>query len=103
VKDVCHDFVQHSGQPLLHLLDSSCSVCCCPVADTLSLAVVCTSAIGSLLSMGLISASSTCASFPDLLLVSCSCDSVLLLSVSHADVDVDNFKRCCTSYTFDGV
>ncbi|GJT09801.1 hypothetical protein Tco_0856843 [Tanacetum coccineum] len=26
---------------------------------------------------------------------------MLQYSVSHADDDVDNFKRCCTSYTFD--
>ncbi|GJU13557.1 hypothetical protein Tco_1135953 [Tanacetum coccineum] len=48
--------------PLLVVLNSD---------DTLSSEVVCTSAIGSSLSMGLISAS-----FPDLLFVSCSCDSV---------------------------
>ncbi|GKC00849.1 hypothetical protein Tco_0986985 [Tanacetum coccineum] len=55
------------------------SVCLCPVANTLSSAVICTSAFGSSSYMGLISASSTCASFHDLLLVSCSCDSVPLL------------------------
>nr|GEX61200.1 hypothetical protein [Tanacetum cinerariifolium] len=42
-----------------------CSVCYCPIANTLISAVVCTSAIGSSSYMGLISAS-----FPDLLLVS---------------------------------
>ncbi|GJT05901.1 hypothetical protein Tco_0840363 [Tanacetum coccineum] len=51
------------------------------LSKTLISAVVCTSAIGSSSEMGLISASSTCASFPDLLLVSCSCDSVLLHSM----------------------
>nr|GEU73788.1 hypothetical protein [Tanacetum cinerariifolium] len=51
------------------------------IANTLISAVVCTSAIGSSSYMGLISASSSCASFPDLLLVSCSFDYVLLLSV----------------------
>ncbi|GKB33810.1 hypothetical protein Tco_0873211 [Tanacetum coccineum] len=44
--------------------------------------VVCTSTIGSSSYMGLISASSVCVSFPDMLLVSCSFDYVPLLSVS---------------------
>ncbi|GKF66350.1 hypothetical protein Tco_0192867, partial [Tanacetum coccineum] len=39
------------------LLDSGCSVCCCLVADTLSSAVIYTSAFGSSSYMGLISAS----------------------------------------------
>nr|GEY19258.1 hypothetical protein [Tanacetum cinerariifolium] len=64
------------------LLTRGCSVCYCPVANTLISTVICTSAIGSASYMGLISASSSCASFPDLLLVSCSFDYVLLLSVS---------------------
>ncbi|GJW05302.1 hypothetical protein Tco_1564158 [Tanacetum coccineum] len=72
-----HVIVQHSGQPLF-IIDSGCSVCCCPVADTLSLAVICTSSL-AFIYMGLISASASCASFPDLLLVSCSFDFVLLL------------------------
>ncbi|GKD43355.1 hypothetical protein Tco_1268000 [Tanacetum coccineum] len=61
---------------------SGCSVCYCPVAKTLISAIGCTSAIGSSSYMGLISASSACGSFPDLLLVSFSFDSVPLLSMS---------------------
>ncbi|GKD78361.1 hypothetical protein Tco_1340982, partial [Tanacetum coccineum] len=64
------------------LLNLGYSVCYCPIAKTLISAVVCTSAIVSSSYMGLISASSACASFPDLLLESYSFNAVPLLSVS---------------------
>nr|GEY85525.1 hypothetical protein [Tanacetum cinerariifolium] len=59
-----------------------CSKCYCPIAKTFISAAICTSAIGSSSYKGLISVSSSCASFPDLLLVSCYFEFVPLLSVS---------------------
>nr|GFB23438.1 hypothetical protein [Tanacetum cinerariifolium] len=55
---------------------NGCSVCCCPIANTLISAVVCTLSIGTSSYMGLISASSACALFLDPLHVSCSFDFV---------------------------
>nr|GEW25350.1 hypothetical protein [Tanacetum cinerariifolium] len=72
-----------------------CSVCCCLVENTLLSAVIYTLAIGSSSYMGLMSASSACASFLGLLLVSRSADFVPLLAVDvktvmpkHEPVDV---------------
>ncbi|GKE75328.1 hypothetical protein Tco_1537369 [Tanacetum coccineum] len=59
-----------------------CSVCCCPIAKILHSGVNCTSAIGSSSYMALIYASSASVSFHDLLLSSCTVESVLMLSVS---------------------
>ncbi|GJY68170.1 putative ribonuclease H-like domain-containing protein [Tanacetum coccineum] len=55
---------------------------CCRIAKILHLAVNYTSAMGSSSYMGLIFASSVSVSFPDLLLSSCTVESVLMLFVS---------------------